>query len=456
MPADSSIYGRIAPVQQGNRLADMLQIMQAQGLQNQNQLAEYTMRKAQREDEGVNALNAAWGEATGPDGKTDQNRLMQALVQRNQGSRIPAIQETFSKQDKARTDADQAKFKLAKDRHDFYKTTIGALAQEPNLSKDMVLQAGQGLVQQGILTAQMYEQGVASMPDDPVQLRAKLTQGLKAQMTPQQIFQVFAPKPEKFDNGGVITTRDMNPNSPTYGQETGGAAIVKTATPGEEMTDKRTREEGAANRGVTMRGQNLTDARSRETTAATITKPFEVTGEDGKPVLVQQDKQGNIRPVEGYLPKQGASKPLTEGQAKAALFGSRMQAAEDILTALADKGVTTSIPGSRTGYGVGAAVNALQPGERQQLDQAKRDFINAVLRRESGAVISPQEFDNAELQYFPQAGETPAQKAQKKANRELATRGILAEVPDSDNRVAKIRGKSTAANIDELVNKYSK
>jgi hypothetical protein len=63
-----------------------------------------------------------------------------------------------------------------------------------------------------------------------------------------------------------------------------------------------------------------------------------------------------------------------------------------------------------------------------------------VLRRESGAAISPSEFDSAEKQYFPQIGEGEKQRAQKKANRELATRGILAEVPDADTRVSQVRG----------------
>jgi hypothetical protein len=83
-----------------------------------------------------------------------------------------------------------------------------------------------------------------------------------------------------------------------------------TTMRGQDVTDKRTREEGAANRGVQMRGQNLTDARSREATTATLTKPFEVTGPEGTPVLVQQDKQGNLKPVTGYTPKGEGGKPL--------------------------------------------------------------------------------------------------------------------------------------------------
>ncbi len=192
----------------------------------------------------------------------------------------------------------------------------------------------------------------------------------------------------------------------------------------------------------------MSDRRQREALAAAVGKPFEVTGEDGKPVLVQQDKQGNIRPVEGYLPKTAAEKPLTEGQSKAVLFGARMQAANGIFDELAAKGVTTSVPGSRSGIlGIGAMVNAGSNPMQQRLDQAKRDFINAVLRRESGAAISESEFDNAEKQYFPQVGDSEQVIQQKRSNRAIATRGMQAEIPKAQRGVVdEVIGKSASAN----------
>lgn len=45
-----------------------------------------------------------------------------------------------------------------------------------------------------------------------------------------------------------------------------------------------------------------------------MSTPFEVTGPDGKPMLVQQDKQGNIKPVQGYKPKGDAPKISAEVQ----------------------------------------------------------------------------------------------------------------------------------------------
>lgn len=127
--------------------------------------------------------------------------------------------------------------------------------------------------------------------------------------------------------------------------------------------------------------------------------------------------------------QQTGEKPLTDAQAKAALFGTRMQEANKIFDNLAKEGTTTSIPGSRAGLGIGATINAISPESQQMLDQAKRDFINAVLRRESGAVISDSEFANAERQYFPQIGDSKAVIAQKKKNREVAQRGVMVEVP---------------------------
>jgi spore germination cell wall hydrolase CwlJ-like protein len=64
---------------------------------------------------------------------------------------------------------------------------------------------------------------------------------------------------------------------------------------------------------------------------------------------------------------------------------------------------------------------------KQKLDQAKRDFINAVLRRESGASISPAEFENAEQQYFPQPGQSATVVEQKRAARETVLNGFRRE-----------------------------
>ena len=112
---------------------------------------------------------------------------------------------------------------------------------------------------------------------------------------------------------------------------------------------------------------------------------------------------------------------LTEGQANAALYADRIREALPIIEKFGSEG--TSIR-NRAASSIPGAGNYLVSDGYQQLDQAQRNFINATLRRESGAVISPQEFENAAKQYFPQPGDRPEVLAQKKANRESAMAGI--------------------------------
>lgn len=135
---------------------------------------------------------------------------------------------------------------------------------------------------------------------------------------------------------------------------------------------------------------------------------------------------------------------MTEGQAKANLFGQRMAESNRILDDMAARG--TSKPGQikraadavpLIGAGLGTIVNSLPTwmgapnSDQQQVEQAQRDFVNAVLRRESGAVISEGEFTNAAQQYFPQPGDAPAVIEQKRRNRQRATELMLMEVPDA-------------------------
>ena len=63
--------------------------------------------------------------------------------------------------------------------------------------------------------------------------------------------------------------------------------------------------------------------------------------------------------------------------------------------------------------------SAFQSKDIQQYMQAARNFINAKLRRESGAVIANSEFVEARQQYLPQAGDSDEVLASKKANRDL-------------------------------------
>ncbi|HYC64294.1 MAG TPA: hypothetical protein VEC14_06150 [Reyranellaceae bacterium] len=110
-------------------------------------------------------------------------------------------------------------------------------------------------------------------------------------------------------------------------------------------------------------------------------------------------------------------KPLTDEQAKAAGFFERMAESNKAIELFTDVALN---PKGKLLEKLPIAGNYMQKPEYRQFEQARRDFINAILRRESGAVISAEEFANAEKQYFPQPGDDKDTIAQKARNREIA------------------------------------
>lgn len=105
-------------------------------------------------------------------------------------------------------------------------------------------------------------------------------------------------------------------------------------------------------------------------------------------------------------------KPLNDTQSATLGYAQRLNDANQTISSLG--GQFTGL----TSYVGGILPNFLKSSDRQQFEQAERNFVNAVLRRESGAAISPSEFDNAAKQYFPQPGDSQAVIAQKTQNRE--------------------------------------
>lgn len=84
---------------------------------------------------------------------------------------------------------------------------------------------------------------------------------------------------------------------------------------------------------------------------------------------------------------------------------------------------------SKMPFGAGDAVTwAINHGmseATQKAMQARRNFINAVLRVESMATITEAEFENGNKQYFPVSGDSPAVIAQKAANREDSIKSLI-------------------------------
>lgn len=128
-----------------------------------------------------------------------------------------------------------------------------------------------------------------------------------------------------------------------------------------------------------------------------------------------------------------AEKPLTESQARSLSFGTRMSEAAPTIDELEEfasghNSITFAASIRAEGSTIGSAT--VISDEFRQMRQAERNFLNAVLRRESGAVISPSEFVNGAKQYFPRPGDDATTLAQKKQNRDTATRTMLEGIVD--------------------------
>jgi len=75
----------------------------------------------------------------------------------------------------------------------------------------------------------------------------------------------------------------------------------------------------------------------------------------------------------------------------------------------------------------GLSPSSFKSADRQRFEQARRNFLNAQLRRESGAVISPSEFEEGNLQYFPQRNDTKEVLDQKAQNRTVVIEALKGE-----------------------------
>lgn len=245
MGVDTSIYGMIKPVEIESPVNALAKLLQVQNMQQEGQLGQAKLDEYQRGVSQQNALSKLLS-TPGFDVNSEAGKAQLYGISPNAAQQF-IKQNTEAQTSKAALDA--STFKLAKDRHDTYMRTVGALASDPALTKDKALQAGQELINQGVLPPNWMQTAAPSMPDDPNELRMKLRQGLAAQLTPDQMITAFAPKPDKIDNGQKISFRDTNPNSPTYGQDTAGAQIQKVATPGEVMNSQNQ----AANRAQSER-----------------------------------------------------------------------------------------------------------------------------------------------------------------------------------------------------------
>lgn len=142
-----------------------------------------------------------------------------------------------------------------------------------------------------------------------------------------------------------------------------------------------------------------------------------------------------LAPIPGGPADPANPNNITADQRKTSSFAERLDAANSIISEN-EEAATDYIQSGLSA--VPFFGNTIISSERQQVEQAQRDFINAQLRRESGATIQDTEFESARKQYFPQPGDSEAVVKQKRAARAIAIENMKREagaaaVPRNNN-----------------------
>lgn len=141
-------------------------------------------------------------------------------------------------------------------------------------------------------------------------------------------------------------------------------------------------------------------------------------------MTVESDGQGGIRVVQGPM---GQNRPLTEAQSKDAVYATRAEGALTTLdtydTALASP-VERAMERDPTGL-----IRGRQSPEFQQASQAGNEFLQAILRKDTGAAITAAEMDEYGRTYLPMPGDGPEVLQQKRVARRRALEALKAGMP---------------------------
>jgi hypothetical protein len=444
MPINQAIAGGIQPVQIPNQLANYAQFAQLQ---------KYT-----QDIDNETKLNDAYANSLSPTGEVDPTLLRQNLIGAKLGSKLPAVEKTLLDARKAKADVGKSELELGIAQAD---NSIRQIASYN--TRDDALKHIQADFEAKKITQQQAQQFAGMLPpDDSGMPQFQLQMLRKALSAKDQLEQHFVTR-DKGGSGDVVAVSKYAGGGPA--QVVPGSQFTKTATVADQLAERKfawekahpgyelkENEDGSVygvNKDtlqavpVTIGGVAPTNTSPRVPTAAVT--PAVVQTIPGMNSVLDKPPTAPAAPATG-TPFKGKGTALTESQGNATGFGMRAFESNRLLNDL-EKGGTVSggrikglvegtlnalVPyqGEKLAAGAGNVMNVL-PGvlggpndQQQQYQQAKMNFITAVLRKESGASIAPAEFETEDKKYFPQPGESDKVLAQKQKAREMAVEAL--------------------------------
>lgn len=173
----------------------------------------------------------------------------------------------------------------------------------------------------------------------------------------------------------------------------------------------------------------------------------ELAGMAPKGMSIESDGQGGFRMVQG-VGVSGDTRPFTEGQSKDVVYSTRargaLEALDPIAPVLADRGQRAAevVP-----FGLG---RELQSDQYQVAKNAGDEFLQAILRKDTGAAITEQEQALYGKTYLPQPGDSEAVIAQKAQARQRAIAAIEGGMSPSQ-MIAQERGLAASSAASDAV-----
>ena len=468
MALDPNISLGVRQMELANPLAQYGQIAAIQNAQNQNQLAQFQLGSARRQEETQNALSEAYQRSINPEtGQFDPKLLIGNVARSKAASMLPEIQskllESETKQAtlaKTKQETSAGQFKLQQDKLSHGWKSMGE-ASTPQAAIER-LQDG---VKQGYFdeaTAAKEAQLIMSMTPD--QYREYRIQKVMGMLDAKDQLAAMLPKNVRQEAGGKILTIQDNPRLPGYGLPVTGMDIAKTKTFADITAEKQATTSAGqlnlaqqkfawekANPGFELKeaedgsivGVNKRTLQAFPVSiggAAPATAPMAAPAGTGMPGA--RAPAPEVARVTG-TPLRGKATSLTETQSNATAYGMRMKEANAILDDLSKKGVLkgaviegTPLIGGALGQALPSVLGGTSAAQ-QQVNQAKSNFITAVLRKESGAVISDSEFDREDKKYFPQINDNAEVIKQKENARKLAIKAIEVQAGPGAKEIQK-------------------
>ena len=399
-----------------NQLAQYGQVQAIQNAQRQNKLADLQMQEYERaraEEEGVRNYLAG-ADLTSPEMRAGLAKFGKTGLGY---SKALAEQDTAAlTRQKTQLEVDAKKFENQNKRLDFIWNGVGA-ADTP---QDAINYITQG-VKDGNLS---MVQGSAEIKrlqniseDDFRKYKIKKVLGV---LDAKEKLAQFKQTTRDTDLGGYIERRIEDAQGNVIGAP---QQLRKTPTIGDmtaqgnlALAQKRLAFE-QANPGITVQqleNGDLVGVNNRTGQAMPITM--------GGAAPVAPITAASAAPMAGTpLRGKGTASAMTEGERKAATLLQRLQFSENQLTQALVDDPNAAKPGvftSALDVLSTPAANTLTSENRQRVESAQLDILDAALTLGTGAAYTKEQLESYRRAYFPQIGDKPKQIEDKKARLE--------------------------------------